>query len=69
MMLRRPFFWIIAAIIAAFAVAPTIGNNIELRESLPKTGTHRVQKAELKKEGVTRTTWDREKARASAPAR
>ncbi len=34
MMLRRPFFWIIAAIIAAFALAPTIGNNIELRESL-----------------------------------
>ncbi len=42
---------------------------IDVRESLPKTGTHRVQKAELKKEGVTRTTWDREKARASAPAR
>jgi branched-chain amino acid transport system permease protein len=34
MILRRPFFWIIAAIIAAFAVAPTVGNNIELRESL-----------------------------------
>lgn len=34
MILRRPFFWIIAAIIAAFAVAPAIGNNIELRESL-----------------------------------
>jgi branched-chain amino acid transport system permease protein len=34
MMLRRPFFWIVAAIIAAFALAPTIGNNIELRESL-----------------------------------
>jgi branched-chain amino acid transport system permease protein len=34
MILRRPFFWIIAAIIAAFALAPTIGNNIELRESL-----------------------------------
>jgi branched-chain amino acid transport system permease protein len=34
MMLRRPFFWIIAAVIAAFALAPTIGNNIELRESL-----------------------------------
>ncbi|HXZ91807.1 MAG TPA: hypothetical protein VEG36_02910, partial [Burkholderiales bacterium] len=34
MILRRPFFWIIAAIIAAFALAPTIGDNIELRESL-----------------------------------
>lgn len=32
--LRRPFFWIIAAIIAAFAVAPAIGNDVELRESL-----------------------------------
>lgn len=42
---------------------------VDVRESLPKTGTHRVQKAELKKEGVTRTTWDREKSRASAPAR
>jgi branched-chain amino acid transport system permease protein len=34
MILRRPFFWIIAAIIAVFAVAPTVGNDIELRESL-----------------------------------
>ncbi len=34
MMLRRPFFWIIALIIAVFAVAPLIGNNVELRESL-----------------------------------
>jgi branched-chain amino acid transport system permease protein len=33
-MLRRPFFWIIALTIAAFAVLPTIGNNVELRESL-----------------------------------
>ncbi|HXZ53742.1 MAG TPA: branched-chain amino acid ABC transporter permease [Burkholderiales bacterium] len=32
--LRRPFFWIIAAVIAAFAVTPSVGNNIELRESL-----------------------------------
>ena len=32
--LRRPFFWIIAAVIALFAVAPTVGNNVELRESL-----------------------------------
>jgi branched-chain amino acid transport system permease protein len=32
--LRRPFFWIIAAVIAAFALAPSIGNNVELRERL-----------------------------------
>jgi len=32
-MLRRPFFWIIAAAIAAFAAAP-LGENVELRESL-----------------------------------
>jgi branched-chain amino acid transport system permease protein len=34
MILRRPFFWIIAAIIALFAVAPTLGNDVELRENL-----------------------------------
>ncbi|MGC1780540.1 MAG: branched-chain amino acid ABC transporter permease [Xanthobacteraceae bacterium] len=33
-MLRRPFFWIIALVIAAFAGLPAIGNNVELRESL-----------------------------------
>jgi branched-chain amino acid transport system permease protein len=33
-MLRWPFFWIIALVIAIFAVAPSIGNNVELRESL-----------------------------------
>ncbi len=32
--LRRPFFWIIAAVIALFAVVPSVGNNVELRESL-----------------------------------
>ncbi len=32
--LQRPFFWIMAAIIAAFAVAPSIGENVELREDL-----------------------------------
>jgi branched-chain amino acid transport system permease protein len=32
--LRRPFFWIVAAIIAAFAVTPSIGPNVELREDL-----------------------------------
>ena len=31
---RRPFFWIIALVIAVFAVAPAIGNNVDLRESL-----------------------------------
>ena len=30
----RPFFWIIALVVAAFAVVPLIGNNVELRESL-----------------------------------
>ncbi|MGB6537092.1 MAG: branched-chain amino acid ABC transporter permease [Xanthobacteraceae bacterium] len=33
-LMRRPFFWILALVIAAFALAPTIGNNVELRESL-----------------------------------
>jgi branched-chain amino acid transport system permease protein len=33
-LLRRPFFWIIALVIAAFAGAPLIGDNVELRESL-----------------------------------
>ena len=32
--LRRPTFWLITLIIAAFAIAPAIGNNVELRESL-----------------------------------
>jgi branched-chain amino acid transport system permease protein len=33
-MVRRPFFWIIALVIAAFAGLPALGNNVELRESL-----------------------------------
>ena len=33
-MLRRPFFWIIALVIAAFVVSPLIGNDVQLRESL-----------------------------------
>lgn len=33
-LIRRPFFWIIALVIAAFAISPAIGNNVELRESL-----------------------------------
>ncbi|MGH6728207.1 MAG: branched-chain amino acid ABC transporter permease [Pseudolabrys sp.] len=32
--LRRPFFWILAAIVAAFVIAPSIGANVELREDL-----------------------------------
>jgi len=33
-MARRPFFWIIALVIAVFALAPAIGNDVEMRESL-----------------------------------
>jgi branched-chain amino acid transport system permease protein len=33
-MVRRPFFWIIALAIAAFVVAPLIGNDVQMRESL-----------------------------------
>jgi len=33
-MLRRPFFWIIALIIAVFALAPVATGDVELRESL-----------------------------------
>ncbi len=38
---------------------------IELRDHLPKTETHRVQKKELKAEGVGPDTWDREQAATS----
>jgi len=31
---RRPFFWIIALVIAAFAFVPLIGDNVQLREAL-----------------------------------
>jgi ABC-type branched-subunit amino acid transport system ATPase component/ABC-type branched-subunit amino acid transport system permease subunit len=31
---RQPFFWIIALVVVVFALAPRIGNNVELRESL-----------------------------------
>ena len=31
---RRPFFWIITAAVAAFALAPVYGNDVSLRESL-----------------------------------
>lgn len=33
-MLRRPFFWIITVVIVIFALAPVIGNDVGLRESL-----------------------------------
>jgi branched-chain amino acid transport system permease protein len=33
-MLRRPFFWIITLVIAAFVALPAIGNDVQLRESL-----------------------------------
>jgi len=33
-MLRRPFFWIIALVIAAFVVAPVVENDVSMRESL-----------------------------------
>jgi branched-chain amino acid transport system permease protein len=33
-LMQRPFFWIITLVIAVFAFVPTIGNNVELRESL-----------------------------------
>src|SRR5215467_8250695 len=32
--LGRPFFWIIALVVAVFVVAPLIGNDVQLRESL-----------------------------------
>ena len=31
---RRPFFWVIALIVATFVIAPLIGDNVDLRESL-----------------------------------
>jgi len=41
---------------------------VDFRESLPKTETHRVQKAQLKKQGITPSTWDREKSSATSQA-
>jgi branched-chain amino acid transport system permease protein len=32
--LRRPFFWIMAAIVATFVIAPSIGADVQLREDL-----------------------------------
>jgi len=33
-MIRRPFFWIIALAVLAFVAAPSIGDDVEMRESL-----------------------------------
>lgn len=38
---------------------------IEVSSELPKTGTHRVQKGELRRRGVTPSTWDAEREAAS----
>ncbi len=35
---------------------------VEFKEELPKTPTDRVEKYKLKEEGITKNTWDREKA-------
>jgi len=34
---------------------------VDVVEEIPRTGTHRVMKGELKKRGITARTWDREK--------
>ena len=44
--------------IAYFAVPRCV----EFRESLPKTPTARVEKYKVREDGMTRDTWDREKA-------
>ncbi len=33
-LVRRPFFWIITLVVAVFALAPSLGNDVEMRESL-----------------------------------
>jgi len=33
-LLRRPFFWIITAVVAGFVLIPALGNDVEMRESL-----------------------------------
>jgi branched-chain amino acid transport system permease protein len=33
-MLRRPFFWVITAVVGVFAFLPALGDNVQLRESL-----------------------------------
>ncbi len=34
---------------------------VDVVENIPRTGTHRVQKSDMKKQGITDRTWDREK--------
>jgi crotonobetaine/carnitine-CoA ligase len=34
---------------------------VDVVDDIPRTGTLRVQKAEMKKQGVTDRTWDRER--------
>ena len=35
---------------------------VRIVTSLPKTPTNKIQKAELRKEGITADTWDRDAA-------
>lgn len=35
---------------------------VEFRESLPKNPSQRIEKYKLRADGITPTTWDREKA-------
>ena len=38
-----------------------VPRHVEFRESLPKTGTGKVEKVKLKKEGLTPDTWDKDR--------
>ena len=42
---------------------------IDYWESLPKTETHRIQKAQLKQQGITPTTWEDKNALLDATHR
>jgi branched-chain amino acid transport system permease protein len=46
-MLGRPFFWIIALVIVVFVGAPSIGNNVGLRESLALAAVYIVLASNL----------------------
>ena len=41
---------------------------VEFRDALPKTPTHRIRKSDLKRQGITPATWDRESSRPAGPA-
>ncbi len=41
---------------------------VEFRDGLPKTSTHRIRKSDLKQQGITPATWDRETRRLAGPA-